>query len=77
MRLVWLVQDVDRTLGELIDELTPTLPELFYAQHVRADGPHRWHVESDADGQSWLVLDVPVHPWTDPVRNRDRRATTP
>jgi hypothetical protein len=76
VRLVWLVEDDERTVSEIADELIPTLPDLFYARGVEAVGPLRWHPEPDDYGQSWLVLDVDVRPWTDPVRDRTRRSTT-
>lgn len=77
MRLAWLVEDVDRTVSDIVDDVSPTLPDLFWGAHVAPDGPMRWHIEPDVYGQLWLVLDVPVRPWTDPVRDRDRRSTTP
>lgn len=77
MRLKWLVENADRPLVEVIDELTPTIPDLLWGAQVAATGPYRWSVEADEYGQLWVLLDVDTRPWHDPVRTRARRSTTP
>jgi len=76
-RCVWLITDLDLTQAELRAEAERDLPDLLFAQHVQPDGEPRWRIETDDDdGLTWLVLDLPVQSWSDPVRHRRRRATT-
>jgi hypothetical protein len=76
-RCVWFIDDLDRTQAELRAVAETDLPDLLFAQHVQPCGEPRWRIDTESDGSSWLVLDLPVLPWADPVRHGRRRATTP
>jgi hypothetical protein len=75
-RSVWPVTDLDQTEAELRVDAETDLPDLLFDAHVQPVGAGVWRVVPQDDGTSWLVLDLPVVPWSDPVRSRGRRATT-
>jgi hypothetical protein len=78
-RCVWVIADLDMTMGELRAQATAELPDRLFEMQVQPAGEPSWRVVEVAEGPSgsWLVLDLPVLAWHDPARDRQRRATTP
>jgi hypothetical protein len=74
-RYVWPIHDVDQTQAELRIDAETDLPDILFDARVQPAGEPVWRIASQDDGTAWLVLDLPVVPWTDPVRHRARRAT--
>jgi hypothetical protein len=57
---------LDMTLAELKAEaMEPggALDGALFEHHVSLDGEPRWHVDSEATGGPFLVVDVPVELW--------------
>lgn len=76
---MWLIFDWDMTVDELRREaVTSDLPDLLFEAQLQQAGDIAWSLEDGkALGQDpglYLVANVPVEPWVDPVLNRSRRA---
>jgi hypothetical protein len=81
-RAAWQVLDYDMTVQQLRQEaLAVHLPDLLYDAHVQQTGEPVWSIEDGKelgeDPGMYLVANVPVAVWTDPVLSRNRRASLP
>jgi hypothetical protein len=74
-RLVWLVTDL-LPLDELQHDARRDIADALFDLGVQSAGHEYWRTVRD-DGALWLVLSIAVVPYTDPRRDRTRRATTP
>lgn len=71
-RAVWPVLDETLTLVDAIDLAHEKLPDLLFEQAALIAGPERWQIITQDDGRLFLVLNVRVVPWRDPIiRRRD------
>lgn len=75
---VWQVLDYDRTVQQLRAEaVSVDLPDLLFDAGVQQTGEPAWSIEDGKalglDPGLYLVANVPVAPWVDPVQ-ASRRA---
>lgn len=68
-RVVWPITDLDQTLRELQATASGDLPDMLFDAGVQQVGEIRWRL----DGDTQLVAEFAVAPWTDPVKDRRRR----
>lgn len=76
LRVVWWISNTALTLDQLVDDARLDLPDLLVREHVQLGRRETWRA-FEADGLHWLRLDATANTWTDPRRDRLRRATTP
>lgn len=73
----WPIEDIDQTLGELRAQAERDLADLLFNSGVQAAGAPSWQTADVDIERPWLVVMLPVVAWSDPVRARSRRSTTP
>lgn len=74
-RGLWLVEDIDVTLADLIGAHEREIPELLFVQRLEPIGPSRWEVVEQDNGTTYVTVNIACVPWSDPVRHRSRRST--
>jgi len=73
MRVMWVVTE-PAPLVDLVEDVQTELANLLVDNHLAVTDVH-WIALYGSDG-AWLRADLTVKPWTDPRRDRLRRATT-